>query len=602
MSYVPVLPSEEEALEIAMNFLIERDLLPPEMSFIGFGNTTSSFFDTETNSTLTVINCLHVNFGANIKDSTGALIPVVGPGAEIKVLIGDGGEVVGLNWDWRNIEPYAYYPAITESEALKILREKYGVNPVNETLSIRLGYYAEPGIVNQTWLLPYYIFDGQVIDEGEIIPLKTQKVAATFFYPMVSITTLSDGSEFTAGTSVTFEASVINGMPPYTYIWESDVDGILYQGSSSSFTRTLSVAMREGVVLPHTITVRVIDANGLEDYDRISVTVKSAVGGVEVPTSKLDLLFTLLTTPYALSLVVLAFTMVICVAWRKKRAKKLMGFLLLTTMSLSVFATYLPIVNASPNDNPNSKEVGVEWVNKYSKWTWWPPGWHKWGLDLSHCDDDARGFAAKLQGSPFYWTKKFDWGNKWAWEEDFKYRNAPGGGTDYTWIDNVDFAYFAGHGCPDYILFSYEARNYDYQEFYFSRARWGGNEGGSSTETADLEWIVLDACLTLKESSVVSRWQSAFKGLHGILGFHTTCGDTGQQGPTYGNCLAVYGNTVWNAWKQATISVQTSSVWGAYLYARKSGANPSNDTLYPYSASPDPCPPSLTFVYVKWQC
>jgi len=114
----------------------------------------------------------------------------------------------------------------------------------------------------------------------------------------------------------------------------------------------------------------------------------------------------------------------------------------------------------------------------------------------------------------------------------------------------------------DTILFAHCAGNRDYQQFYFDRARWGGNEGGYSTDPADLEWIVLDACQTLEEYSgggVVARWDQAFCGLHGILGFHTVCGDTGWQGPNYVTCLAYNPNTIWTAWKQATISVQSGS-------------------------------------------
>lgn len=276
----------------------------------------------------------------------------------------------------------------------------------------------------------------------------------------------------------------------------------------------------------------------------------------------------------------------------RKRKEGQIAFMLIAVISISAFTISTPIVfGAGPNDDSLNTEVGDEWICAYPAYKG----------PLQHCDEDARGFRDQLRA--IGWTSRFDWGDSLAWEEDFKYRNAPGGGTDYVWIDAVDFAYFAGHGsvqCTNTALI-YFSVNYDYQTFSSNNARWGGNDGGSSTEEADLEFIVLDACLTLKEThsssyDVFQRWDQAFCGLHYILGFHTVCYDTGNQGPRYGYYLRI-GYTVREAWITSTKEVQSSSVWGAYMRA----GNTLYDKINPYSVSPDPYPYGY-LAYMKWQC
>jgi hypothetical protein len=290
-------------------------------------------------------------------------------------------------------------------------------------------------------------------------------------------------------------------------------------------------AQREGIVLPRTVTVTVVDAFGSTAQDQVSVMVDPVALPIWVP----------------------------------------------------------PTILLSPNDDSNGKEVGIEWVNKYT-----------WCSHLHNNHTNARGFYNKLGSAG--WTKCFDWGDSLAWEEDFKYRYGPQGGTDFVWIDAVDFAFFSGHGSPTAIAFEVKK---DVRLFSFDNARWGGTAGGASNEQADLEWIVLDACQTLAHTAsgvdVFARWDQAFDGLHYVLGFHTTCSDDKNRGKKFAQKMK-QGWSVRDAWIYATQHTEGNSKWGAYLRADSPSSNTYNDHLPGFGwVSPDPYPPTILW-YCKWSC
>jgi PKD repeat protein len=131
--------------------------------------------------------------------------------------------------------------------------------------------------------------------------------------------------------------------------------------------------------------------------------------------------------------------------------------------------------------------------------------------------------------------------------------------------NSVEFAFHAGHGWEDGILFG-TTNNYHRvfrTNMSFSRAK----------------WVAFDSCSMLAAGSQ-TNWESVFDGLHILMGFDTVGQideDTGPQfvermrGGTYqGTPYAV--TKIRNAWEytlQAT--VQNSTLWGAYMYADPSG-------------------------------
>ena len=94
---------------------------------------------------------------------------------------------------------------------------------------------------------------------------------------MVTITKPQNGETFPDGSNIGFTCNVATGFgtQPYTYQWESSVDGVLSDQPSFD-TRTLSVNCPDFALdcspLPHTISVTVTDAKGLAASDSIQLT------------------------------------------------------------------------------------------------------------------------------------------------------------------------------------------------------------------------------------------------------------------------------------------------------------------------------------------
>ena len=81
--------------------------------------------------------------------------------------------------------------------------------------------------------------------------------------PQVEITGPTDGAVYDPNELISFSAAATGGTPPYTFEWESDIDGVLGNGETFQ-TSTLS----QGV---HTITVICTDAG--EETGLVSITV-----------------------------------------------------------------------------------------------------------------------------------------------------------------------------------------------------------------------------------------------------------------------------------------------------------------------------------------
>jgi hypothetical protein len=238
-------------------------------------------------------------------------------------------------------------------------------------------------------------------------------------------------------------------------------------------------------------------------------------------------------------------------------------------------------------DVPGDPFVGVEWCNLYNG----APGLS----DISGTDASAQGFKAVIQGLPG-WSSRFDWGNDAAWEEDFKFATAPGGGTDSYWADNVHFALFAGHGSSGAFYFGSQT---DDHQMVASDARWGDGI---------LNWIVLHACQTMRANFEWDVWCDSFRGLHEMFGFHT---NTEGSTPPLGSRFAFWASFMWpfigafdlrTAWRLACSECFDTSVENAVIYANQSGTGTQNDHLPGFGyVSADPTSPNV-WVYSKQSC
>ncbi len=248
----------------------------------------------------------------------------------------------------------------------------------------------------------------------------------------------------------------------------------------------------------------------------------------------------------------------------------------------------LELVQPRASEWSSTNRVGVEWCNNYNG----TPGL----ADISGTDDSALGFGSHLN-SLSGWERRFAWGNDSAWEQDFKFTDAPGGGTDSSWLDAVHFGFFAGHGSPGAFYFG---STVDDHTMAAAHARWGDGI---------LNWIVLHACQTMRANFGWTTWCDSFVGLHQMFGFHTnTQGSTPPLGTRFAFWSSFHFPPFWSAvdlrtaWKIAATECYGSGRQWAEISAGQSGTDSHNDHLPGFGhVSADPTSPT-SWSYYRGTC
>ena len=540
------IPSLAECKRIADDFLVSSNLLPASVQYVNTGGANASAFNEGTGSLLTKILYRQVNYQRTLEGR-----PVLGPGGQIAVMVGDGGMIIGFDWNWRAVQLHSTLPVISFGSLLAL----YGLS-ADDVANYSLHYYAGPDDEYQKFLFPVY--DVKLRTQvGDNESESFRVLSATEFSPMVSIISPSDSSTFASGQAITFNCSVSNGQGPYTFLWSSSIDGNLSHSQLFS-TSSLSAALKLGLTVSHTVTVMVTDANGMTATDSIQVTVNQPVS---------------LTTAVIIGAAVVALALLILL--RRKRGGIGALLFLLVLFSFFVFppmasAASSPVAS-SLDDEPSGyhpmsaydegvKEIGIEWVGVTAS-----PALPNSGIN-------SGGFMNWMCTYGGY-TGVFNFGELEAWEEDFKYTSI--GGNDIAWIDAVDFAYYQDHGGPDGVAFS---SMHDDQALYDTECRWGDG---------DLEWIVFDACSVLAwqnsvGTNVFDRWGPAFQGLHMICSFSTGSSNVQTRGYTFAYFLTgAWGLPIcpiYSAWFQACAATQGPDCWSAVLYVTQSN-DPWNPQL-----------------------
>lgn len=251
-----------------------------------------------------------------------------------------------------------------------------------------------------------------------------------------------------------------------------------------------------------------------------------------------------------------------------------------------IMVTALIMLNSSrmvAADTEDANDVGVEWTNSYGFWYDDPDEGSIYLSNLQYNDDLVTGFYNKLGADGF--SKKFNWGDSSAWEEDFKKVSL--GGTDSSWADDVDFVVYSGHGWPTGFYF-----NNDHDDKKLRGTEdWHDAEWGDK----DLEWIMIDACQVLIESDDHGNWAKrwgwgVFKGLHLILGWDSIADDDPNRGSVFAEYMIDYNYRICDAWFKACDETAPSGSKVAFICVAKTGYHTYYDHLWGHGEVKPDCP------------
>jgi len=168
----PDLPADAEAEEIARAFLAKTGMASPDARVVEIAVNqrhevwSSGGDEPEVSYDVT----LAVRFGRSLDG-----LPVYGD--EFAVILGDGGDVVGLVKTWREVEPEGSVAVRSPEEAYADLLASRTVGPSGSAAydrvtieNISLGYWMEPRGVVQDTVRPVYAFTGTAVRDGALEP------------------------------------------------------------------------------------------------------------------------------------------------------------------------------------------------------------------------------------------------------------------------------------------------------------------------------------------------------------------------------------------------------------------------------------------------
>lgn len=169
------LPSEEEAVGMAEEFLRASGLLPGNSFFAGSGYYEFREYGSDGEVITWGKSGLAVGFGFLIEE-----MEVKGPGAKASVVFGEEGDIIGASKIWREIEPDEEREIIIPEEAFAAFKQRWPQEAEPEELEwadiitevtiteVYVAYYAEPGCLPQHHMEPVYVFRGNYHTSGVI--------------------------------------------------------------------------------------------------------------------------------------------------------------------------------------------------------------------------------------------------------------------------------------------------------------------------------------------------------------------------------------------------------------------------------------------------
>ena len=170
------LPSDEEAIKIATEFLKERDLLPEGAVFTGVTHGKIYTLVNESEDTVDWED-VQVWYGRILNG-------MEVEGTKISIDVGGGGDIIDFYSNWRTYEPYKELPVKSPGKAFEELKGKgvyVGMNSEDSKVSIDeayLAYHSLPGAYTEDYLQPVWVFKGNVMSDDKAVMDVVQYVPA----------------------------------------------------------------------------------------------------------------------------------------------------------------------------------------------------------------------------------------------------------------------------------------------------------------------------------------------------------------------------------------------------------------------------------------
>jgi hypothetical protein len=158
------LPSENEAIQMAEDFLSSNGLLSNNTFLTGVGYNEIINWNTEGEIVADFNTAISVGFGYMIDE-----LEVRGPGAKAGVIFGENGEIIGASKIWREIEPDKEEILLSPEEALNNFKESWppegdpeeaDIVTMLKIKKVYLVYDTRPGFIPQSHIAPAYVFFG----------------------------------------------------------------------------------------------------------------------------------------------------------------------------------------------------------------------------------------------------------------------------------------------------------------------------------------------------------------------------------------------------------------------------------------------------------
>jgi hypothetical protein len=223
---------------------------------------------------------------------------------------------------------------------------------------------------------------------------------------------------------------------------------------------------------------------------------------------------------------------------------------------------------------PSTPKIGISWITEYTYWA-----------DLPYCDDDAEGLMDTLMDDPnTNWDDGFETTEQNVHDEQWEIYS------DQNYVDNVHFAYYAGHGWESgtgrrVLVFksNFLGIPIDSADIHQTdQCDWGDENSRMCN------WVGLACC------EVGDKIQNALEGVHLICGWTTYCADKAY-GPTLADKFITYQKTVKNAWFETGDDLGDS---GTTMRVVAEDISNANDHIYGYGAVY--CDPVVDSTYYSW--